>query len=143
MERHTAHVADWMSRSPITVGPDTSVIEAYERMRSKGVRRLPVVQADGSLVGIITRSDIEQAMPFSRDEAAHRQARFALAGMTVDEVMARSPITVTPETPIYIVAATMLREKVSGLPVVSDGRLVGIITESDIFRVVVETWSGQ
>lgn len=143
MQQHKSQVQDWMSREPVTVRPDTSAYEAYDLMRQRKVRRLPVVGRDGGLVGIVTRSDIEQAMPAARGEQERRHAAFELAGTMVDELMTREPITITPETPIYQAAETINKAKVSGLPVVSNGRLVGIITESDIFRLVVEMWRQQ
>ena len=138
--RHKSHVQDWMTRDPLTVTAETSVFETYDMMRRRRVRRLLVVDDQGRLQGIVTQSDIEQAMPLARNADSRREAAFELAGMTVDEVMTRNPICVAPTTAVAAVAAEMIRSKVSGLPVVDGGTLVGIITESDIFRLVVETW---
>lgn len=138
MTGHKKVVGEWMTRGPLTVGPDTSAVEAYERMRDRRVHRLPVVAADGALVGIVTRSDIEGAASFHRTAAGWHEARFALAGTSVSEVMTREPVTVAPDTAMGDAAGLMLQRHLSGLPVVEDGKLVGIITESDMFRLVVE-----
>ncbi|MGQ9480924.1 CBS domain-containing protein [Chloroflexus sp.] len=139
----TERVAEWMTENPVTVTPDFSVLAAYERMRARGIRRMPVVDKDGALVGIITRSDIEQAMSHPRSEEERRLARFSLAGQTVAEYMTPNPITVTADASIGEAATIMIRARVSGLPVMDNGRLIGIITESDIFRLVASTWSAE
>ncbi|MEF3274923.1 MAG: CBS domain-containing protein [Chloroflexus sp.] len=139
----TERVAEWMTENPICVSPDFSVLAAYERMRARGVRRMPVVDKQGNLVGIITKSDIEQAMSHPRDDEERRLARFNLAGQTVAELMTPNPLTVSSSDSIGKAAAVMVRARVSGLPVVDDGRLVGIITESDIFRLVASTWAAE
>lgn len=142
MSHHKVSVEEWMNKSPVTVGIETSVISAYGLMQRQGIRRLPVVDENGLLAGIITRSDIQQVAPFFRDDEQEQKvdAMFALAGMTVAEVMTRNPITVAPTDTIQRAAKQMIAIKVSGLPVVTDGRVVGVITESDIFRFVVESW---
>lgn len=138
MDRQKSLVQDWMTREPVTVQPDTSAVEAYERMRSRNVHRLPVVDGKGSLVGIVTRSDIEGTVSFRNSEAGWHEGRFALAGTTVAEVMTKSPLTVVPGNTMRQAAEIMLSHHLSGLPVVDEGKLVGIITETDLFRLVVK-----
>lgn len=141
--RHKAQVRDWMTVEPITAREETTLIEAYKLMRSRGVRRLPVVDTDHRLAGIVTRSDIEQVMPLAPHGGERAEALYSLAGMTVAEVMARSPVSVQADQAIQDAAELMLRAKVSGLPVVTADKVVGIITESDIFKLVVESWTDQ
>jgi acetoin utilization protein AcuB len=131
-------VGEWMTTGPETVGPQASAVEAYERMRARKIHRMPVVDGAGRLVGIVTRSDIEGAVSFRRTEGGWHEARFALAGTEVADVMTPNPTTVAPATPMREAAALMLGAHLSGLPVVEDGKLVGIITESDLFRLVAE-----
>jgi acetoin utilization protein AcuB len=133
-----SRVKDWMTQEPMTVDPETSAVEAYERMRDRKIRRLPVVGADAQLVGIITRSDIEATVSFSHTSSGWSDARFALAGTTVGEIMTREPFTVSPQNSMRETAKMLLDHRLSGLPVVEDGKLVGIITETDVFRLVVE-----
>lgn len=137
MDSRRSHVKDWMTQGPQTVRPETSAVEAYERMRDYRVHRLPVVDAAGRLVGIVTRSDIEGRGAFQHTDAGWHEGRFALAGTLVSEVMTAGPITVAPDSSMRKAAALMLDHHLSGLPVVEDGKLVGIITETDVFRLVV------
>ncbi len=136
-------VADWMTSDPLTAAPDLSASEAYERMRQRGVRRMPVLDATGVLVGILTRSDIEAAVALPRDDSGWRSARFALTGTVIADLMTSNPVTVEADAPIAAAAAAMIQARVSGLPVLRDDNVVGIITESDIFRLVVAGWSGD
>lgn len=133
-------VRDWMTPDPVTITDETSLFHAYELMQDRGIRRLPVVDAGGQIAGIITRSDLLKVLPFTQGASNHADIAFALAGQTVAEVMTRAPLTVAPEEPIARVAKHMYARKISGMPVVAAGRVVGIITETDIFRMVVESW---
>lgn len=137
MEPTKTYVRDWMTQEPATVRPETSAVEAYEQMRSRKIHRMPVVDAAGRLVGIVTSSDIEGAVSFRHTEAGWHEGRFALAGTTVVEVMTREPLTVTPTTSMHETASLLLSNHLSGLPVVEENKLVGIITETDVFRLVV------
>lgn len=137
MQNRRSHVKDWMTQRPLTARPETSAVEAYERMRDHKVHRLPVVDAADRLVGIVTRSDIEGAAAFRHTEAGWHEARFALAGTVVGELMTSGPLTVTPESSMRQATAMMLDHHLSGLPVIEGDKLVGIITETDVFRLVV------
>jgi acetoin utilization protein AcuB len=131
-------VGDWMTKGPLTVSPESSAVDAYERMRDRKIHRMPVVDGGGRLVGIVTRSDIEGVVSFQRSEQGWHEARFALAGTTVGEVMTKQPLTVTPDSTMGAAAELMLKHHLGGLPVVEGEQLVGIVTESDVFRLVVE-----
>ncbi|MFV9507449.1 MAG: CBS domain-containing protein [Oscillochloridaceae bacterium umkhey_bin13] len=137
MEPIRSQVQDWMTKQPITISPESSAVEAYERMRAHKVHRLPVIDPQGHLVGIITRSDIEGVVSFQRTEQGWHEARFALAGTTVAEVMTGDPITVTATTSMRQATQLLLDHHLSGLPVVDGTQLVGILSESDVFRMVV------
>jgi acetoin utilization protein AcuB len=138
--QHTTFVREWMTANPLTVPPDQTLIEAYLLMQQHGIRRLPIVDASGLLCGIVTRSDIERVMPLALPGNEQTTALYSLAGVTVNEIMTRNVQSVTPNETLQQVAGRMLSAKVSGLPVISDGRVIGIITESDIFRLVVASW---
>lgn len=140
MNQPKGTVRDWMTPNPITTTAETSLLRAYELMQERAVRRLPVVDAAGGLVGIITRSDLLQILPFTREGTSHSELVFAFAGQAVEDLMTANPISVAPGDSIGRVAKQMITRKISGIPVVAEGRVVGIITESDIFRVVVESW---
>ena len=125
----------WMKENPIVITQEQTLSEADAVMREHAIRRLPVVDADNSLVGIITREDILKAVPIdaSLDDAA-------VGGQSpVAAFMTASPITADPMDPLETATHTMRKNKIGGLPVVShDGTLTGIITESDICRALMD-----
>ena len=139
MNRHRSEVQDWMTADPYTISATATLLDAFAMMNENGVRRLPVVAANNELVGMVTRSDIQRAVPATRHTLDNREA--ALSERTVRNVMAATPVTVDPDDTIQDAAEIMLEYQVSGLPVVQGEEVVGIITESDIFRLVVESWS--
>ncbi len=133
-------VKHWMTRDVITITPDTSLHEAHRLMTEKRIRRLPVVD-HGKLVGIVTLGDVRSAEPSAASTLSVWEMNNLLANLKVSEIMTREPTTISQEATISTVAEIMLERKFSGLPVVDEqGKLVGIITESDIFRLVVREW---
>ncbi len=130
-------VRDWMTREPITVDIKTTLPEAHRLMKECRVRRLPVME-HGKLVGIVTLGDVREASPSDATTLSIFELNYLLAKLTIGEIMTRDPITVTPDTTIRQAAKLMLEHKIGGLPVVEHGKLIGIITESDIFRVLVQ-----
>ena len=133
-------VKHWMTREVIAVAPTTSLHEAHHLMTEKRIRRLPVVD-HGQLVGIVTLGDVRSAEPSAASTLSVWEMNNLLAKLTVAEIMTREPVTISQEATISTVAEIMLEKKFSGLPVVDEqGKLVGIITESDIFRLVVREW---
>jgi acetoin utilization protein AcuB len=130
-------VRDWMTANPVTIGPKTSLHEAHALMKEKRVRRLLVVE-DERLVGIITLGDVREAEPSSATSLSIFELHYLLAKLTIDEIMTKDPLTVAADATIRDAAKLMLDQKIGGLPVVEGSTLVGIITESDIFRVLVQ-----
>jgi CBS domain-containing protein len=135
-------VREWMSRNPVTCDSKTTLPEAHKLLMEKKIRRLLVVD-HGKLVGIITRGDIRGAEPSGATTLSVWELHYLLAKLTIAEIMTRNPITIAPDTPVYQAAKIMLEKKIAGLPVVDDGHVVGIITESDIFRMVVKAWDDE
>ena len=133
-------VKDWMTREVITVSPDASLPQAHRLMTRHNIRRLPVLKND-RLVGIVTRGDVRGAEPSGATSLSIWEINYILAKLKIKDIMTLDPLTVSEEATISEVAQTMLDRKISGLPVVnSNNELVGIITESDIFRIIVQTW---
>ena len=133
-------VKDWMTPEVVTLTPDVTVPEAHRLMIDKNVRRLPVLIND-QLVGIVTLGDIRGAKPSGVTSLSVWELNFLLANLKIEQVMAANPITISQDAPVGEAARTMMDHKISGLPVVNDsGKVVGIITESDIFRMVVQKW---
>lgn len=134
-------VKDWMTTNVITTHRNTSISSAHQIMRENNIRRLPVVERD-KLIGIITIGDVREASPSDATTLSIWELNYLWAQLVVEKVMSRSVFTVTPDTPILDAAELLLEHKIGGLPVVDDdSNLVGVITESDIFRMLVRTRS--
>jgi len=135
-------VKDWMSADPISVEPESTLPDAHDLMKKHNIRRLLVM--DGSkLVGIVTRGDIRGAEPSEATSLSIFEVNYLLARFPVKKIMSTDIITVGVNEPVGKAASIMHENKVSGLPVVDNGHVVGIITESDIFRMVVREWETQ
>ncbi|WP_420644067.1 CBS domain-containing protein [Candidatus Leptofilum sp.] len=136
-------VRNWMTEEVITVKPQTSLPEAHQIMMDEEIRRLPVVDDDNILIGIITLGDVRGAQPSPATSLSIWELNYLLSSLIVEKIMTPQPMTIKPEATIGDAARTMLEHRVSGLPVVDDeGKLAGIITESDIFSmVVIHEWS--
>lgn len=130
-------VRDWMTPNPIVVDPKTTLPEAHKLLKEKRIRRLPVADR-GHLVGIVTLGDVREAEPSDATTLSIFELHYLLAKLTIGEIMTREPITIKPDATIREAAKIMLQHKIGGLPVMEDGKVVGIITESDIFRVLVQ-----
>ncbi len=130
-------VKDRMSNEPVTVSPETTVPDALSLMEKKHIRRLPVVDKD-RLVGIVTLLDLVRASPSPATSLSIWELNYLLAKLPVRDVMAKKVLTVSPETPIDEAAKLMREHRLGGLPVVREGKLVGIITETDIFTAFIE-----
>jgi CBS domain-containing protein len=126
-------VGDVMTKQPTVVGLDTPVREAAELMRSKVVRHLPVVDQAGHVLGIVTDRDLRHAafMPALAEQVGLEPRR--VKAPRVRDVMTWSVVTTGPDTPLVQAALTMFQRRIGSLPVVADGRLVGILTERDVF----------
>jgi acetoin utilization protein AcuB len=135
-------IRDWMTTDPVTVTSSTTLPEAYWLMVENRIRRLLVV--DGrKLVGIVTMEDLRGS--FHTDIIAINPLKVnqILSEMKILQLMSKDPITIDPESSVIQAAQTMLEHKISTLPVLEAGRVVGIITESDLFRVLVDICLGQ
>lgn len=134
-------VRKWMTTDPVTIEATAGLAEAHELLQEHDIRRLLVVNKKGDLVGIVTLGDIREASPSDATTLSIWELNYLWAKLQIGEIMAPDPITVYTTDTIADVANIMLENKISGLPVVDpNGALVGIITESDIFRMVVQQW---
>jgi acetoin utilization protein AcuB len=129
-------VREWMTKDPKTVTPAAPVMEAMQRLREGGFRRLPVVQ-DARLVGIVTDRDLKEATPSKSTTLSVYELNYLLSKLTVKDVMQRAVITVGPDDPFERAALLMEEHRVSGLPVVEGGAVVGILTITDVLRAFV------
>ena len=129
-------VKDWMTVDPITVGPETSVMKASQMMKENNVRRLPVLDEDGKLVGIVSDRDLKEASPSKATTLDVHELYYLLSELKIKDIMSKKVITVKPTDTVEKAAVIMLENKVTGLPVVEDGRVVGILSQGDVFRVL-------
>lgn len=137
-------VKDWMKSEVFTASPGTSMIEAHQLMREKGIRRMPVVKEKGKLVGIITRSDVRQAEPSGATTLNVWEINYLLSRLKVKDIMTKEVLTVLPEDTIKHAAMLMHDNQIGALPVVDEKKLlVGILTESDIFRVLISWFNDE
>jgi acetoin utilization protein AcuB len=132
------YVRDWMTKAPVSVKTTDTLPEAHALMKSKGIRRLPVVDNDDKVIGILTLGDLREAKASSATTLSVWELNYLLNDLKVKNFMTPDPIVAKPDMTIGDAAALMLMNKLGGLPVVDDQqKLVGIITESDIFELVV------
>jgi acetoin utilization protein AcuB len=136
-------VKDRMTANPIVVTDETPFEDALRLMREKKVRRLPVINKDGRLVGIVAERDLLYASPSPATSLSVFEVHYLLAKMIVREVMTKRVITVGEDCPLEEAARIMVDHKIGSLPVVTAGKLVGIITETDIFKTFVEILGGR
>lgn len=129
-------VRDWMTAQVITITPQTTLPEVQRIMLEHKIRRLPVVKSD-KLVGIVTLGDIREAKPSDATTLSIYELNYLMDRLTVKDFMTPNPITIPPDATIVEAARLMVEHKVGGLPVVDHGKLVGIITETDLCRVLM------
>ena len=131
-------VKDLMTRQALTIGPSDSCLEAVGRMHRARVRHLPVVNRDGLLVGVVTDRDLRHYLfsPSVFDSLGKTAVEVLLKSVLVAEIMSRSVISVTPKEELKDAARVMLEERIGSLVVVEDGRVVGILTETDLLRQI-------
>jgi acetoin utilization protein AcuB len=130
-------VGERMSHPVITVPPEMPVVDALNLMRREHIRRTPVVK-DGKMVGIVSDKDLLNASPSPATSLSVWEMNYLLSKITVRDVMTKKVLSVSEDTPIEEAARIMADNKIGGLPVLRDDRIVGIITETDLFKVLLE-----
>ncbi len=132
-------VKDCMTANPITILPSTPVMEAINIMKKNKIRQLPVAEKD-RLLGLVTRYELLTVSPSPATTLSVYEINYLLSKMEVREVMVKNPVTVNPSTTIEEAALIMRDKKLDSLPVMENGRLVGIITESDVFDHMIKVF---
>jgi acetoin utilization protein AcuB len=130
-------VSDWMARKVFTVSPDDSIAEAAKLAKEKGIKHLPVVQGE-KLKGILSDRDIKEYVPSKATSLDVYELHYLLAKTKVKEVMKTKVYTTAPDTPIEEAAMLMRDQKIGCLPVIENNKVVGIISDRDIFKVLVD-----
>ena len=133
---NTEIVRSWMTEKIITITPQTTLPEAQRIMLEHKIRRLPVVKSD-TLVGIVTLGDIREAKASDATTLSIYELNYLMDKLTARDFMTPNPIIITPDATIAEAARLMVEHKIGGLPVINEGMLVGIITETDLCRVLM------
>jgi acetoin utilization protein AcuB len=132
-------IKDWMTKDPVVVLPTTSIMKAAKKMKENKVRRLPVVDEEGILVGIVSDRDIKEASPSKATTLDMHELYYLLSEIRVADIMTKNPLTVLPGDTVEKAAVILMRNRIGGLPVVDeDKKVVGVITDSDIFKVLIK-----
>lgn len=131
------YVRNRMTVDPFTVSPDTTIADALELMRVKKINRVPVVKK-GKIAGIITERKLMEVSPSSATSLSIFEINYLLSKTKVEEVMTKKVVTVSPDDLLEVAALKMRDNAIGGLPVVENSKVVGIITESNIFDAFIE-----
>jgi acetoin utilization protein AcuB len=131
-------VNERMSHPVITIHPDLPVQEALALMKDERIRRLPVVEKGGKLVGIVSDQDLLHASPSDATSLSVWELNYLISKISVSEIMKTGVITIDETTPVEEAARIMADNKIGGLPVMRNGEMVGIITETDLFKLFLE-----
>jgi len=134
-------VKDAMTTNLITVDPKTTLPDIEDLFREHDIRRVPVLER-GKLVGIISDHDVMASMPSPATSLSRWEVNTLLDKLTAREIMTSPVLSTTPDCPLEETAQILLEKKFGAMPVLEDGELVGIITESDLFRMFVRMLSG-
>jgi acetoin utilization protein AcuB len=131
-------VKERMTHPVITIHPEVPIQDALKRMHEEGIRRFPVVDARGRLVGMVAESDLLHASPSNVTSLSIWEMNYLLSKIKIEDVMIQDVITVTEDTPLEEAAKIMADNKIGALPVIRNNELIGIITETDLFKIFIE-----
>ncbi len=132
-----------MTRNPVTATPDMSVAEASALMKREKVHRLPVLNKEHQLVGIISEKDILYASPSPVSTLSIHEMAYLLSQLTVKKLMTHDVITIDKDTTVEEAARLMVDQDLSSLPVIENGKLIGIVSKSDLFKILLELFGAR
>jgi len=125
-----------MTPDPLTLSPEENLMEALQLMRLRKIRRIPIV-AHGKLVGLLTEGDLKRAEPSTLSDT-QEEFLAVMEGTPVNRIMIENLVTTTPDAPLVDAARTLWSSKYGALPVLEDGKLVGILTDNDLLGALVK-----
>lgn len=128
-------VADAMTKDPVTLGPEDNLMKGVEVMRKRGIRRIPIVVGD-MIVGLLAEGDLKRAQPSALSDSEEDFVR-VMEGTPISRIMIQNLVTTSGDAPLLEAARTLHTTKYGGLPVLRDGKLVGILTDNDLVRCLV------
>lgn len=132
-----------MTRNPVTATLDMSIAEASALMKQEKVHRLPVLDKDKKLVGIITEKDILYASPSPASSLSIHEMAYLLSKLTVKKLMSKNVVTISKDTTVEEAARMMVDQDLSSLPVLEGDKLIGIVTKSDMFKILLELFGAR
>lgn len=132
-----------MTRNPVTANPDMTVEDAAKLMKQEKVHRLPVLDKDKKLVGVISEKDILRALPSPVSTLSAYEMPYLLSKITVKKLMSKNPVTITKDTIVEEAARMMVDQDLSCLPVLDGEKLVGIVSKSDLFKMLLELFGAR
>ncbi|HZJ89038.1 MAG TPA: CBS domain-containing protein [Sphaerochaeta sp.] len=132
-----------MTRNPVTATPDMSIAEASNLMKQEKVHRLPVLNKDKKLVGIITEKDILYATPSPASSLSIHEMAYLLSKLTVKKLMSKNVVTIDKNITVEEAARLMVDQDLSSLPVLDGDRLIGIVSKSDMFKILLELFGAR
>ncbi len=130
-------VGERMSHPVISVSPETPIHDALIMFKKDHIRRAPVIK-NGKMVGIVSEGDLLNASPSPISSLSVWEMNYLLAKVTVQQVMKKKVLTIKKDTPIEEAARIMADNKIGSMPVMNDGNVVGMITETDLFKIFLE-----
>lgn len=132
-------IGNWMTKDPISVTPETSMMRAAKTIKDKAVHMLPVVDEAGKVVGVVTDRDLKEASPSKATTLDVHELYYLLSEIKVKDIMTTKVHTLTPEDTVERAAVLMREKRIGGLPIVdAENRLKGVITESDVMDVIIQ-----
>ena len=132
-----------MTRNPVTATPEMSIAEASSLMKQEKVHRLPVLDKDKRLVGLITEKDILYASPSPASSLSIHEMAYLLSKLTVKKLMSKNVVTITKDTTVEEAARMMVDQDLSCLPVLEGDKLIGIVSKSDMFKILLELFGAR
>jgi acetoin utilization protein AcuB len=135
-DRTSLTVRDYMTPDPLTLEPEDSLMSALQVMRLRGLRRVPVVLG-GVLVGLLVEGDLKRAEPSTLSDS-QEQFNQVMEGTAISRIMVKDPVTVTTNQPLVEAAEILYNTKYGALPVMEEGRVVGILTDNDMLRALID-----
>ena len=133
-DRASLVVRDYMTADPLTMEPEDSLMSALDLMRLRGVRRVPVVLG-GVLIGLLVEGDLKRAEPSTLTDS-QEQFNQAMESTAISRIMVQNPVTVTADQPLVEAVEILYNTKYGALPVMEEGRVVGILTDNDMLRAL-------
>lgn len=132
-------VANWMSKDVITLTPERSMMKAMKIMKDNNISRLPIVDENGALIGLVSDRDLKEAQPSKATTLDVHELYYLLSDLKIADIMTKNVVTVRADETVEKCAVLMLEGGFGGLPVVDEnGKPVGIITDTDVFNVLVD-----